>query len=146
MQAPFVSRLVANGTFRKVCERRPLDNRISLGGRPEERRLAREIARPHASPENGARIGPTEAMPSVAKSDALKLPKLIGSFHHDRQRIAVRAVGERFEKRDLAKQRDIVRREEVIIEVERDGGNGDHPEIDGAEIVPDHLDMEASPT
>ena len=74
MAAPYVNNVVVSGTFKKICGRIPPDNRMNLGGKPDDRRLPRAITSPHVSPAIGAKIGPTEAMPSVANREALKFP------------------------------------------------------------------------
>ena len=75
MAAPYVNNVVVSGTFRKVCGRIPPDNRMNLDGKPDDRQLPRDMRSPHASTAIGARINPTEAMPSVANREALKLPR-----------------------------------------------------------------------
>src|SRR4051794_6484773 len=72
--APFVNKVVVSGTFKKICGSIPPDKRINCDGKPDERRFARDITRPHTSTTNGVRSDPTEAMPSVAKREAFKLP------------------------------------------------------------------------
>ncbi len=73
--APFVNKVVVSGTFKKICGRIPLDNKINLGGKADERRLTSAITSPQASAESGASIGPIDAMPSVANSEAFRLPR-----------------------------------------------------------------------
>src|SRR5437899_3121301 len=74
MAAPYVKNVVVSGTFKKVCGRIPPDNMMKLDGKPDDRRLPKDITSPHASIANGAKTNPTEAIPSVANRDALKLP------------------------------------------------------------------------
>ena len=74
--APFDNKVVENGTFRKTWGRTPPDNKTNLGGKPDESRLLKAMTSPHASVESGANASPTEAIPSVANSDALKLPNV----------------------------------------------------------------------
>ena len=72
--APCDSNVVVSGTLRRIWGSAAPEIRMKRGGSPEDRRLARAITRPHANTETGANNGPTEAMPSVENSDALKLP------------------------------------------------------------------------
>ena len=72
--APSDNKVVENGTLRKICGSTPPDNKTNLGGKPDESRLLKAITSPHTSAESGASASPTEAIPSVAKSDALKSP------------------------------------------------------------------------
>src|SRR5437899_4367888 len=71
---PCVSKTVDNGTLRRICGTRALEIRMKRGGRPADKRLPSAMISPHTNTDIGANIIPTEAMPSVANSEALKLP------------------------------------------------------------------------
>jgi hypothetical protein len=60
--------------FRKMSGRTPPNNKTNLGGKPDESRLLTAMASPHTNAEGGASVSPTEEIPSVAKSEALKAP------------------------------------------------------------------------
>jgi hypothetical protein len=72
--APCDNKVVENGTLRKICGSTPPDNKTNLGRKPDESRLLAAMTSPHTSAESGASVSPTEAIPSVAKSEALKAP------------------------------------------------------------------------
>ena len=72
--APFVSKAIVSGTFSRIWGKAAPDIKIKRGGRPAEKRFPKAIRSPHPSITTGAKAGPTEAMPSVANSEALKLP------------------------------------------------------------------------
>ena len=69
--APWVSSAVERGTLRRSCARIELDIKINCGGKPADTRFPMAIINPHANTATGAKATPTEAMPSVAKSEAL---------------------------------------------------------------------------
>ena len=52
----------------------PDDSRMKRAGSPAEARLPKAITNPQASAAIGASATPTEATPSVASSEALRLP------------------------------------------------------------------------
>src|SRR5258708_32863662 len=73
--APPVNRVVVSGTFTKTCGKIPPDTRMKVDGRPAERRLASDTTRPPAKPASRANINTTDARPSVAHNQALKMPR-----------------------------------------------------------------------
>ena len=78
---PCVSRVVVSGTLSRIWEKIAPDTRIKRGGKPAERRFPKAISSPQANAAMGASAGPTEAMPSVAKRDALKFPPIPNALY-----------------------------------------------------------------
>ena len=76
MAAPCESRVVVSGTLRRICAMVAPETRMKPAGSPADSRLTSAMTRPQANTASGAHITPTDAMPSVANSDALKLPIL----------------------------------------------------------------------
>src|SRR5260370_24240350 len=74
IQRPWVSKTVVSGTLRRICGRIALEIKMKRGGSPADKRLPSAMTSPHANTETGANNVPTEATPSVANRDALKLP------------------------------------------------------------------------
>jgi len=72
--APCDKRTVVSGTLSTIWARIAPDMRIKDGGRPADKRFPRATTSPHTKAETGASNKPTEATPSVAKSEALKFP------------------------------------------------------------------------
>src|SRR3954452_3432494 len=73
--APLVSSMVVKGTLRKPCSATPAERMTYLCGQCRDMPLARAITIPHSNADNGARTGPSEAIPSVANAEALSEPK-----------------------------------------------------------------------
>ena len=72
--APWVNNDVVKGTLRKVWGSSAAEISTNAGGSPADTRLPSAMTSPHTSATSGAKYNPTEAMPSVANSDALMLP------------------------------------------------------------------------
>jgi len=73
---PFDRTATDSGTLRSDCITRPADVAINGGGRRADTRFPTERTNPPSSVDAGAQSGPTEAIPSVANSDALKFPPM----------------------------------------------------------------------
>lgn len=71
--APFVRSMVVHGTVKKFCNATPPDTITKRAGKCRERPLAHATTKPHANAATGAISGPTDAMPSVAKSEAFSV-------------------------------------------------------------------------
>src|SRR6185437_10490285 len=72
--APLVSIEVVKGMFMSACQRMAPDSRMNFGGSPDDKRLTAAMTRPQANADSGAHFNPTEAMPSLANSEALVEP------------------------------------------------------------------------
>src|ERR1700722_9171828 len=72
--APCVSSTVVSGTLRRTGGSIAPEVRMKPGGNPADRRLPKATIRPHMNTAMGVNNVPSDAMPSVANNDALKLP------------------------------------------------------------------------
>jgi hypothetical protein len=73
--SPLDNSVVDIGTFMRVMGIAAPDNITNGGGSPSLVRLPIAMIIPQAKADNGASNDPTEATPSVAKSDAFNFPR-----------------------------------------------------------------------
>ena len=72
--APCVSSTVVNGTLLRIRGSRAAEIRTKRDGKPADSPLASAMTSPQTRAAIGANSTPTDAMPSVANSDALRNP------------------------------------------------------------------------
>ncbi|MGY3119658.1 hypothetical protein ACVWXQ_003595 [Bradyrhizobium sp. S3.14.4] len=75
-RTPWVTSVTVNGTLRKICGKTAADVRTRRGGSPADTRLPNANTSPPTKAVRGASQGPTDAIPSVANSEALKDPPI----------------------------------------------------------------------
>src|SRR5207237_6909071 len=71
---PFDRNAAESGTLMRACTTTPDDAAIKGGDSRAETLLPTERTNPQTKADSGAQTGPTDAMPSVANSEALRLP------------------------------------------------------------------------